>query len=120
MIRFVMVLLCAFGVVSAASLAWPRLTSQPRPAVLQQLHDFLLKTSAGQNTAMVLGVTQEASVKPINFQSEAASVSAAIVAGITQKTQDIITHQVTLQLINQFHGLPQNAQTEIRDAVCKP
>lgn len=118
--RFAIVFICTFAVVSVVSLAWPKLTSQPRPGALQKLREYLLKTSPGQNTAMVLGVTQEAKVTPINFNAEVASVSAAIVSGISQKTQEIITHQISLQLINQFHGLSAGAQTEIREAICKP
>lgn len=106
--------------VSVISLAWPKLTKEVRPAPLQQVHDTVLGTKVGQQAATALGVTDEASVTPINPGQVLGSVVTTIVTTVEKRTQEVIVENAVKQLTNQFDQLPQDQKQQIQTVICKP
>ncbi len=106
--------------VSVVSLAWPKLTAQARPAPLQQVHDTVLGTQLGKQTATALGVTDEAKVTPINPGQVLGSVVTSIVTTVEKRTQEVIVVNAVKQLTNQFDQLPQDQKQQIQTVICKP
>ncbi len=119
-IRFLLVAGATASVVVIVSLLWPRLTSQPRPEVLQAVQETALTTGVGQEAAKVLGVEEEKNVKPVNLSSAAASVAGGISSTIAQKAQEIVTQQITNQIISHYTQLPQSQQQQVQEFICKP
>ena len=107
-------------VISIASLVWPKVTAQPRPKQLTQVREIVMKTQVGQNAAQVLGVTDEASVKPMSvgqFVQEQANV---VVTNVADSAQHAVTSQVLLQLAKKFNELPKNEQEQFKSLICVP
>jgi hypothetical protein len=110
-----------FGVtLSGGSLVWPRVTSAPRPQLLQQVHDSVIKTPVGSQAAQVLGVTDEQNVEPINLGQVAGNIAGSIKTAAQKRVQTIIMSQVTQQLTSQYEKLPKDKQQELQQIICKP
>lgn len=122
MLQYIVVTILAGAAIALASIAWPKFTTQPRPQPLQQVHDVVIKTQAGQEAENVLGVTENTTEGglPVSLNDIAASVGATIVKGITDKTTEIISNQAALVIYNQYKQLPTPAQEELEKAICKP
>lgn len=119
-IRFVLVAAGTASVVVVVALLWPKLTSQPRPEVLQAVRDSALTTEVGQEAAKVLGVEKEENVKPININSAIASVAGTVTTAVQGKTKEIIAQQVSSQIVNQYTQLPAREQQQVQELICKP
>lgn len=110
-----------FGVtLSGGSLVWPRVTSAPRPQLLQQVHDSVIKTPVGSQAAQVLGVTDDKSIQPINLGALVGSVGNSVKNAAQKRAQTIIMAQVTQQLTTQYRKLPKDKQLELRQIICTP
>lgn len=110
-----------FGVtLSGGSLVWPRVTSAPRPQLLAQVHDAVIKTPAGVQAARVLGVSDESNVQPINVGQVAGNIGNSIKTSVQNRAQTIIMAQVREQLTNQYNKLPEAQQKEFQEIICKP
>lgn len=110
-----------FGVtLSGGSLVWPRLTSAPRPQLLQQVHDTVIKTAPGATAAQVLGVTDDRTVQPINLAEVAGNIGNSIRVAAQKRAQTILMAQVTQQLTNQYEKLPKDQQQQLQQIICKP
>lgn len=110
-----------FGVtLSGGSLVWPRVTSAPRPQLLQQVHDSVIKTPIGSQAAQVLGVSDETKVEPVNLSNVAGSIGNSIKSAVQKRAQTIIMAQVTQQLTNQYEKLPQDQKNQLQQIVCSP
>ncbi len=108
-----------FGVtLFGGSLVWPRVTGAPRPQLLQQVHDSVIKTPQGAAAARVLGVADDTSVQPINPGSIANDVWSGIKNEAQKRAQIILMSQVTAQLTNQYEKLPKDEQQQLRDIIC--
>jgi hypothetical protein len=109
-----------FGVtLSGGSLVWPRVTSAPRPQLLQQVHDTVIKTQVGNHAAQVLGVTDDKKVAPINLGNLANDAWNGIKNVAQKRAQTIIMSQVTTQLMNQYEKLPKDQQKTLQEIICK-
>jgi hypothetical protein len=109
-----------FGVtLSGGSLVWPRVTSAPRPQLLQEVHDTVIKTPVGANAAQVLGVTDDKKVAPINLGDLANNAWNGIKSAAQKRAQTILMFQVTAQLTNQYEKLPKDQQKTLQDIICK-
>lgn len=108
-----------FGVtLSGGSLVWPKVTRAPRPQLLQQVHDTVIKTPAGNQAAAVLGVTDDKNVQPINVGNLANNAWNGIKNVAQKRAQTIIMSQVTAQLMNQYEKLPKDQQETLQEIIC--
>ena len=119
-LQFVLALAVATTSLASGSLVWPRLTTQARPKLLQDVHDVVIKTSIGQQTASVLGVSDEAHVEPINIGRSVASAAAGLRTAVQQRVQTIIVGNAVNQLNSQFDRLPKDQKEQIQQILCKP
>ena len=121
MIKFIIVSLISAGVVALASLIWPKLTASPRPQVLQDIHDAVVKTQVGNQAENILGVVHDSEGgTPVNLPALAAGIGENLISGIGQKTSDIISTQAAAVVLNQYRQLPSTAQEVLQQAICKP
>lgn len=111
--RFLMVLLFSFIVLSLLTLLWPRISPVPRPEPLGQLNSVLRRTQIGNNAASVLGVTSEASASPITVHG----VWQGAVSGIQQKTTDLLITHLSRLIIDRFQTLSEEDQQRILEAL---
>ena len=110
-----------FGVtLSGGSLVWPRLTNIPRPPILQEVHDSVIKTSVGAQAAQVLGVTTDQNVQPINVGQIAGTIGNDIKTAAQKRAQTIITAQIVGQLTSGYDKLPKDQQVQLQQIICKP
>ena len=110
-----------FGVtLSGGSLVWPRITSAPRPQLLQEVHDRVIQTAPGQQAAQVLGVADEQTVEPINISDIASNAVNSVKAAAEKRAQTIIMAQISAQLTNQYEKLPEDQQLELQQIICPP
>lgn len=109
-----------FGVtLSGGSLVWPRVTSAPRPQLLQQVHDSVIKTPVGAQAAQVLGVTDDKSVQPINLGEVVGNIGNSIRTAAQKRAQTIITAQIVGQLSSGYEKLPKDQQEQLQQIICK-
>lgn len=109
-----------FGVtLSGGSLVWPRLTNTPRPQLLQQVHDSVIKTPAGAQAAQVLGVSDDRTIQPINLGQVVGNIGNAIKTAAQKRAQTIITAQIVGQLSNGYEKLPKDQQQQLQEIICK-
>lgn len=119
-VQFLLTLMMAGATVAGTSLLWPKLTDKPRPKPLEEVKNMVLKTPMGQQAAVVLGVTNEETIEPINVASVAASVTSNVSSAITNKAQEIVTRQAVEQLTRQIDQLPPEQKTQLQEIFCKP
>lgn len=119
-VQFTLALAVAFTSLAGGSLAWPRLTNQPRPQLLQQVHDVTIKTVPGQRAAEVLGVSDERQAEPINLGKMAADGINGVKAAVQKRVQTIVVGNAVNELTRQFDKLPDDQKQYIQDALCKP
>jgi len=118
-LKFILTFATSVVVVSGASLAWPKLTSQPMPEVLQKIREFVLQTDPGKQTAETLGVMDIKSVEPINISSVAGSVVSTVVTNTSEKVQETATKEIIIQVVKKIETLDPNSQEAIKEAICK-
>lgn len=110
-----------FGVtLSGGSLVWPRVTTSPRPQLLQQVHDMVIKTPVGSQAAQVLGVSDDARVQPINLSQIAGNIGNSLKSAAQRRAQTIITAQIVGQLSNGYDKLPKDEQKQLQQIICAP
>lgn len=120
MLQFIIAVMVAITSLAGGSLAWPRLTSQSRPKLLQEVHDLVIKTSVGKQTASVLGVTNEAQVEPINIGNIVGSTIQGVTSSVQNRVQTVIVGNAVNQLRSQFDKMPKSQQEQIQQILCKP
>ena len=118
-INFILALAVATTSLAGGSLIWPRLTTQPRPQLLEEVHNVVLKTQVGQETANVLGVSDERHVTPISPGQVAASALLGIKNAVQRRVTTVIVGNAINQLRSRFDGLPSGQQQEIRQIFCQ-
>ena len=108
-----------FGVtLSGGSLVWPRVTSAPRPQLLQEVHDSVVKTPQGAAAAQVLGVADDKNVQPINLGNIANNAWNGIKSTVQKRATTIVMSQVTSQLNSQYQKLPRDQQQALQEIIC--
>ena len=118
--RFILALSVAVTALGSGSLLWPRLTDQPRPKFLQDVHDLVLRTSVGQNAADVLGVSDEANVQKINMGQMIMGAVGNAKTAIQNRVRTIVVTNAVNQLNRQFDNLSDEQKTYVQQAVCEP
>ncbi len=113
MLKFIFTLVAAGISVFGASLLWPRLTNQPRPPMLQEVHDTGLQTAAGQQAAQALGVSDEANITPLNGAEILAGAVGALKEAAQERAQTIMVTQLTQQL-------SEDQKQQLQELICKP
>jgi len=101
------------------SLLWPRLTTNPRPSVLQTVHDYALKTPIGIQTASVLGVSDESAVEPINPEQLVLDVVTETQDAVSERIDYIIMSQIAHQLQNRIDQLNPRDKEILYQTICK-
>lgn len=119
-IQYVAAALGSAVVISIASLVWPKVTTQPRPKQLTQVREIVMQTQVGQNMAQVLGVTDEAAVKPMSVGEFVQEQATAVVSNVADSAQHAVTSQVLMQLAKKFNALPKDEQEQFRTLICAP
>ena len=110
-----------FGVtLSGGSLVWPKITSAPRPQLLQEVRDSVIHTAPGAVVAQVLGVTDDKTVQPVDMNALVNSAWRGIETIAQKRATTIVMSQITQQLNNQYKKLPTDQQQALRDIICKP
>ena len=117
---YLIALVVAVFATAGGSLLWPKITSQPRPPILEKVHDITLLTPFGQEVAQVLGVANEAEVTPLDISSLAASAATSLTAAAKKKTQQLVVKKAVEQLTAQINELPPEEQEQIRSLICAP
>jgi hypothetical protein len=115
--QFVLALAVATTSLASGSLIWPRLTTQARPKLLQDVHDIVLKTQAGKQ---VLGVSDEAHVEPINPGQIVSTAINGVKTAVQNRVTTIVVGNAVNQLSSQFERLPREQKVYIQEALCKP
>lgn len=118
--KFVITLLTAGVFMALVSLVWPRFSDQPRPEILNQMRQAVLRTPIGLQTATVLGVSDETTVQRFNMQSTMGDLTASAASAVQQRAQTILTIQAVKQLQQQFSQLPSDQQEQIKQIICQP
>ena len=113
--------IAVFGVtLSGGSLIWPKVTDAPRPQLLQQVHDSVIKTQVGSQAAQVLGVSDDGDVQPINLGQVAGNVINGIKSTAQKRAATIIMAQVMGQITDKYENLPQDQQKQRQQIICTP
>jgi hypothetical protein len=118
--NFIIALIVAVVTISGGSLAWPKITSQPRPKLLQDVKNIVIKTSIGKDTATVLGVSDEAHITPVNLGQVASGAVGQVKTVIQNRVQAVIVGNAVNQLHQQFERLSTDQKTQIQEIICKP
>lgn len=106
--------IAVFGVtLSGGSLVWPKVTSAPRPQLLQEVHDTVVKTPIGAQAARIIGTDQ------INFAALANGAWNGIKNAAEKRATTIVMSQVTQQLNNQYEKLPKDQKKALQEIICK-
>lgn len=119
-IQFVLAIAVATTSLAGGSLVWPRLTTQERPKLLQEVHDIVIRTPLGQETAQVLGVSDEAAIEQINVSQIVGGAINGVKTAVQNRVQTIIVGNAVNQLSSQFDRLPKEQKTQIQQILCKP
>ena len=118
--NFLIASVIAAVTIAGGSLAWPRLTSQPAPKILQDVKNIVIKTPIGAQTANVLGVSDETHIKPINLGEVATGAVGQVKTAVENRIQAIIVGNAVNQLHQQFERLSPDQKTQIQEIICKP
>jgi hypothetical protein len=118
--RFFLALSVAIVALGSGSLMWPRLSDKPRPKVLQDIHDLVLKTSVGQNAANVLGVSDESNVQKLDFGVMASTAVTNTKTAVQNRVRTVVVTNAVNQLNRQFDNLSEDQKTYVRQAICEP
>lgn len=118
--RFFLALMVAVTTLAGGSLLWPRLTTRPRPKLLQDVHDLVLRTPMGQHSADVLGVSDEAAVEPINIGAVVGSAVYGAKIAIQKRVQNVVVINAVNSLSRRFESLPPEQKEQIQEILCKP
>ncbi len=109
-----------FGVtLSGGSLVWPKLTTAPRPQLLQNVHDAVVKTPVGARAANVLGVSDD-QAQPIDLGQISGNIVNSVKDAAQKRAQTIVTAQIVGQLTNGYEKLPVSQQQELQKIICSP
>jgi len=118
--NFLIALVVATVTIAGGSIAWPRITKQPRPKLLQDVKNIVIQTSVGKETANVLGVSDEAHITPVNLGQVAAGAVGQVKTVVQNRVQAIIVGNAVNQLHQQFERLSPDQKTQIQEIICKP
>ncbi len=118
-IKYGLMTVIGAAVVALVSLLWPKVTTKPEPAPLEQVRDTVLGTEVGQIAANLLGVTDK-NVQPVNMTDTISSVAGVVTSSVEQKVQQIVSDQVAAQVIKQYQQLPATQQDRVEEMICKP
>jgi hypothetical protein len=119
-VRFILASVVASVVLAGGSLIWPRITVNPRPKLLEDVKNIVIKTPSGQRAAYVLGVSDEARAVPINIGSVVSYGVESVKGALQQRMQTIIVGNAVNQLNQQFDKLQPEQKKQIQDIICNP
>jgi len=118
--NFIIALTVGVTSLVGGSLVWPRLTTQERPRLLQEVHDKAIGTSLGQRAAAVLGVGDETNIQPISLGGVVYSLIDSAKAVVQKRAQTVIVGNAVNQLRSQFDKLSPDQKEQIQQALCNP
>lgn len=107
-------------VISFISIAWPRISADPRPELLTKVRETVVETSPGRSLAEVLGVTDETGVSPVSVSSLITTGTNAAVDMVTRSTQKAVTGKILETLGTQFETLSEEDKASFRAKICVP
>lgn len=119
-IRFTIASCVTAVVIIGISFLWPRFTSQNRPTLLQNVHSQLLKTQLGKETEGILGVSDEAHIRPIDLGQAASSAANSIVQVVEKRIETIIAENAVREVRSQLDRLSSDQKEQLQQILCKP
>lgn len=111
----------AFGsavVIGAASLLWPLVTASTMPPALENVRDFVMKTSVGQEASKVLGVSDPLAITPINIPDIISKKASETISNSTNTVNEIVSTTVITQMVTRFKELPEDQKQIVRTSIC--
>lgn len=120
LLQFLVALVISAGVVSAASLLWPRFNEQPRPAALQYVRDYVVTTPLGSQAAHILGVSDERNVTPADLGTVVSSIAGDVATSVGDRTQQYIAKRVAEQFMLRINALPEEQKQYVTELLCTP
>lgn len=116
---FIIALAVAATSLAGGSLVWPRLTTNERPKLLQEVHDVVIKTQQGQEAAQVLGVSDEKNVKPIQIGQVVGGVVGGVTSALQNRARDVIVGNAVNQLRSEYDKMPKNEKDAVQQIFCQ-
>lgn len=111
MFQIVGFLVGGFMVATAASIAWPKFSTNPRPMLLEKVYDYSKDTKVGSNIEHVLGVADA---------TDSADVVGNVLESVKVNAQSAIRMKIVEGLLQKYYELPENEQTAVKQQVCEP
>lgn len=118
--QFIGATIGASVVISVMSLAWPRVTHEPRPEALSRVRELVIETQVGQGVAQVLGVADEAAIEPLDINSAVTSGATYVMDSVTRSAQHAVTARLIESVVKQFNSLSEEDKASFRAQICAP
>ncbi|MFC1646930.1 hypothetical protein ACFL1A_01470 [Patescibacteria group bacterium] len=114
------VVIVVFTILSTViSVGWPKYIGSSRPQVIEQVHNVVKDTPLAQNTASVLGISDEKNIEPIDYRILARDTLSGGVGVLEKKVTQIVAHQTFVQIISNIDKMNENQIETIREVVCE-
>jgi hypothetical protein len=84
------------------------------------VHSQLLKTQLGKETAGILGVSDEAHIRPIDLGQAASSAANSIVQVVEKRIETIIAENAVREVRSQLDRLSSDQKEQLQQILCKP
>jgi hypothetical protein len=107
-------------IIAVISIAWPRLSADPRPEMLTKVREVVIETPPGRSFSEVLGVTDETGVTPVSVSTIITTGTNAAVDMVTKSTQKAVTEKILETLGSQFETLSEEEKASFRAKICAP
>lgn len=117
LIRFIGAAVISSLTLVGGSIIWPKLTSQPRPELVEKVYDSVKETTLGVQVEALLGDTDQASLSG-SVASVAGTVANQVAQDVQKKSQEFITEKVVEEVLKRFETLPEKQQEQVRQSVC--
>jgi hypothetical protein len=119
-IQYVFAFFGSVVALSIVSLAWPLVTTNPRPEPLTKVREIVIQTPLGAQAAQVLGVTDESGVSPVNMNEFVTTQTSMVIQNVSKSAQNAVTTGVLTQLASKFNELPEEQKLQFQSMVCQP
>jgi len=118
--QFILSTAISLSILAGGSIAWPRITTAPRPKLLDDVHNMVMRTPVGQQTANVLGVSDEQNIQPINVSAIVFGGLNSVKDAVQQRVQATIVGNAVNELNRRFDSLPVEQKQQIQSIICRP
>lgn len=103
-----------------ASIIWPRISADPRPAPLNTVHEAVIQTEQGKELENTLGVSDEQVMHPVDLGTLISNGAQGVVNQISNSAQHAVTVKLLETVSGQFEQLSDEDKETFRAQVCNP